>query len=73
MECSESELVLRIWDLPVRDMTGIEVKIHLFLTRGNGFFLLGNEICHQCYLFGPKKLLLGGVMTPVLRNRPRKQ
>lgn len=69
-ECSEAELVYAIWDLPIKDMTGIEVKIPFFLTRGSGFLLLGNEICHQSYLLGPENML---VIPPMVRRLSQRQ
>ena len=58
MHCSEAELTIAVWDMPVKDVSGQEAKIPFYLTLGNGFLLLGNEILHQSRLLGPADLLV---------------
>lgn len=48
-KCSEAQLTVGIWHLPVTDINGREALIPFYLTRGDGFLLLGNEILHQSY------------------------
>ena len=58
-DCSDAEVTtIGIWDLPVTDMSGTEAKIPFYVTRGDGFLLLGNEIFHRSYQPGPENLLV---------------
>lgn len=58
MECSEAELVISIWDLPVTDMHGTRIRILFYLIRGIGFLLLCNEILYKSRLLGPGQALV---------------
>lgn len=58
MQCSEAEPTIAIWDMPVKDVSGQEAKIPVYLTPGSGFLLLSNEILHQSRLLGPENLLV---------------
>lgn len=51
---SEAELLIAMWGMPVTDMYGTEIKIPFYLTKGNSFWLFGNEILHKSRLLGPE-------------------
>ena len=56
--CSDAQLTIRVWDLPLIDLSGIYVQILFYVTKVNGMLLVGNEILHQSYPLGPKNLLV---------------
>lgn len=56
-QCSEAQITIGIWNLPVTDTCGISASIPFYITRGDGFLLLGNEILHSSYLEGPRNIL----------------
>jgi len=70
MKCSDAQLTIGIWDLPVVDMEGTVVKIPFYITRGDGVLLLGNEILHKSYQLGPENLL---VIPPGVQGISRKE
>lgn len=57
-KCSDAEVTIGIWDMPITDLSGNSVTIPLYITNGEGFLLIGNEIVHQSYNLGPKNLLI---------------
>ena len=57
-DCGDAEVTIGIWDLPVTDMSGTEAKIPFYVTRGDGFLLLGNEILHCSYQLGLENILV---------------
>lgn len=56
--CNEAQIALAIWDSPNVDMAGTKVKIPFYVTPGDCFPLVGNEILHKSYLLGPQNMLL---------------
>ena len=70
MHCSEAELTVAIWDMPVKEVSGQEAKITSYLTPSNGFLLLGNEILHQSRLLGRDKLLAIPQKFEAYQERP---
>lgn len=62
--CSDAEVTIRVWNLPITDLHRNSVHILFYITNGDGFLLFGNEIIHQAYNLGPKN-------TPVIRPNVR--
>ena len=44
MKCSEAQLVVGICKLPITDLNGVKASITFYITKGDGFLLLGNSI-----------------------------
>ena len=57
-KCENPLPVFGIWDLPLSDLNGIEVKIPFYLTLGDGPLLLGNKVISQSDVLGTQNLLV---------------
>ena len=56
--CTDAELAMAIWDMPITDIAGVPIKIPFHVTPGDGPILLGNEILHKSRILGPENLLV---------------
>lgn len=71
-KCSEAQLTIGICDLPIVDLSSLQVQMPFYVTKGDGILLVGNEILHQSYQLGPGHLLVtppnvGGLSSEELR------
>lgn len=46
---SKSQMAIGIWKPPVADVNGIKGSIQFYITRGDGFLLLGNKMLYKIY------------------------
>lgn len=49
---NKSAVTAGIWDMPLATECGEEVRITVYITRGSGIIILGNEICMRSNLIG---------------------
>ena len=57
-KCSDSQLTIGIWRMPITDVNGTQVLIPFYITPGYGILLLGNEICHKSNIMGSENIII---------------
>lgn len=55
--CSEASLVFAIWDMPNRDLNDKDAVISFYITPGDSFLLLGNNILQKYDQMGDEKVM----------------
>ena len=68
--CSDAHIVFAIWELPVSDLYGTELRIPFYVTHGDGVLLLGNNVMSKCDLLGSENIL---IIPPKLLSSSPKQ
>lgn len=69
-KCSDAKITMAMWDLDVTDLTGTRVKIPFYVTEGDGFLLLDNEVVHGSDLMNSLNLM---VIPPGVGNLSTKK
>ena len=56
-KCSDAKVTIGIWRLPIVDQDGVSTSIPFYIVPGHGILLLGNEVCSQSNILGPRDLI----------------
>lgn len=53
-KCSDAQLTIGVWDIPLIGLSGVELLIPFYVTRGSSVLPVGNKILHQSYRICPE-------------------
>ena len=68
MHCSESQLFIGKWRLPMTDLRGNEFHLPFYIVRGNGYLLIGNNIAKKSKIHNSQNLIIIPANTENLSN-----